>query len=143
MSPLATRPRPAPLQHGWTWATALTGVAVAALTLLVVVPATRPPSVVDGVTIVNPHAWSVEVSVTGREGDGWTGVGTVGREQTQTFEEVMDQGRSWIFRFSYGGVDGGELVVSRGQLERARWTITVPEVFSARMRAAGIEPSKR
>ncbi len=143
MSPLATRPRPAPLQHRWAWGTALAGIAVAALALVVVVPATRPPSFVDRVTIVNPHAWSIEVSMGGREGGGLIGVGTVGREQNQTFEEVMDQGPSWIFHFAYGGVDGGELVIGRAQLERARWTITVPEEFPARMRAAGVEPSKR
>ena len=74
--------------------------------------------------------------------DGLIGLATVGRERTRAVEEVIDQGPSWIFRFSYGGVDGGELAMSRAELERARWTITVPEEFAARMRAAGLGPSK-
>ncbi len=142
MSPVATRPRPAPLQNRGILGTVLIAVLAAAFALLVVVPATRPPSFVDRVTVVNPHPWSVEVAVTGEERDGVVGMASVGRERTKTVEDVLDQGRTWIFRFSYGGVDGGELVVSRSELERARWTVAVPEDFAARMRAAGMGTSK-
>ena len=54
MSPLATRPRPAPLERRRAWAMGIAGVAAAALGLLVAVPATRQPSFVDRVTIVTP-----------------------------------------------------------------------------------------
>ncbi|MDP9072220.1 MAG: hypothetical protein M3N68_13255 [Actinomycetota bacterium] len=143
MSPVATRPRPAPPQDKGDLATILIAAATAALALLVVVPATRLPSFVDRLTVVNPHAWSVEVDATGPGGDGVVGLATVGRERAQTVEEVMDQGREWIFRFSYGGANGGELVVSRAELERAGWRVTVPAEFPARMREAKMEPSKR
>ncbi len=143
MSPVATRPRPAPPQDKGDLATILVAAATAALALLVVVPATRLPSFVDRLTVVNPHAWSVEVDTTGPGDEGVVGLATVGRERAQTVEEVMDQGREWIFRFSYGGADGGELVASRAELERSGWRITVPEEFPARMREAKMEPSKR
>ena len=142
MSPVATRPRPAPLRNRGIFGTALVAAMAAAFAMLVVVPATRSPSFVDHVTVVNPHPWNVEVAVTGEGRDGVVGLTSVGRGQTRTVEDVLDQGRTWTFTFSYGGVDGGELVISRAELERARWTVTVPEEFAARMRAAGMGPSK-
>jgi hypothetical protein len=143
MSPVATRPPPAPPQNKGSLATILIAVVTGALVLLVVLPAIRPPVFVDRVTVVNPQPWSVEVDVRGEERDGVVGIASVGREQTQTVEDVLDQGRLWIFEFSYGGADGGELVIGRAQLERAGWKVTVPDEFASRMRAAGMGPSKR
>ena len=37
-------------------------------------------------------------------------------------------------------VDGGELVVSRADLEREAWKVSVPDEFEARIRAAGVVP---
>ncbi len=141
MSPVATRPRPAPSQSRRNLDVALAAAAMAALALLVIMPATRLPSFVDGVTIVNPHPWSVDVDVTGAPRDGAVGLGGVGPDRTQAFTEVIDQGATWIFTFAYAGANGGELSISRTELERARWTITVPDEFTARMRAAGMVPS--
>ena len=142
MSPVAIRPRPAPLRRKGDLGTVVIAAVVAALALLVVAPAIRAPAFVDRVTVVNPHPWRVEVDVTGSQRAGVVGLVSMGRERTQILEDVMDQGPSWVFRFSYGGVDGGALVVSRAALEQARWTITVPEEFAARMREAGMGPSK-
>jgi hypothetical protein len=55
---------------------------------------------------------------------------------------VIDQGEQWVFRFTYGGVDGGELVVPRTELEASGWKVTVPQQFAERMRAAGVGPSE-
>ena len=142
MSPVATRPPPAPPQNKGGLDTVVIAVLTTVFALLVVLPATRSPAFIDRVTVVNPQPWSVEVDVTGEERDGVVGIASVGREQSQTVEEVLDQGRSWVFRFSYGGADGGELVIARAQLERAGWKVTVPEEFAARMRAAGMGPSR-
>jgi hypothetical protein len=141
MSPVATRPRPAPSQSRRNLDMALIAAAVAVLALLVVMPATRLPSFVDRVTIVNPHPWSVHVDVTGDGRDGRVALAGVGPERTRTVTAVIDHGETWIFEFAYGGADGGELVVNRAELEDAGWRITVPEEFAARMRAAGMEPS--
>jgi hypothetical protein len=56
-------------------------------------------------------------------------------------EEVADQGREWVFRFSYGGVDAGELVLSRDRLARDGWNITVPSAVAERLRDAGVQES--
>ena len=141
MSPVATRPRPAPSQSRRNLDAALIAAAVAVLALVVVMPATRLPSFVDGVTIVNPHPWIVNVDVTRGGRDGTVGVGAVGAERTQNVSAVIDQGETWIFKVTYGGADAGELVVSRAELEEAGWRVTVPDEFAARMRAAGMEPA--
>ncbi len=143
MSPVATRSSPAPLRNRGIVATVLITVLAAALALLVVVPATRSPAFVDRITVVNPHPWSVEVAVAGEEGGAELPIASVGRERSHTVHDVLDQGRSWSFTFAYGGVDGGQLVISRSELERTGWTITVPEGFAARMRMAGMGPSKQ
>ena len=104
--------------------------------------ASRTPSYVDEVTVVNPHQWDVGVEVTGAQRDGWLGMGTVDRTASHGFAQVIDQGKHWVFRFSYAGVDGGELVVPRSELEASGWKVTVPEHFAERMRAAGVGASE-
>jgi hypothetical protein len=120
---------------------ALAGAAVLA-TLAFLLPASRTPSYVDEVTVANPHQWDVGVEVSGAERDGWLGMGTVDRTASHGFQQVIDQGQQWVFRFSYAGVDGGELVVPRSELEASGWKVTVPEQFAERMRAAGVGPSE-
>jgi hypothetical protein len=104
--------------------------------------ASRLPSYVDNVTVANPHQWDVGVEVAGAERDGWLGLGSVDRTASHEFQQVIDQGQQWVFRFSYAGVDGGELVVPRSELEASGWKVTVPEQFAERMRAAGVGPSE-
>ncbi|MDQ3575022.1 MAG: hypothetical protein M3404_08905, partial [Actinomycetota bacterium] len=119
----------------------IAGVAVVAV-LVLVSSGSRLPSYVDDVTVVNPHQWDVGVDVTGAERQGWLVLGTVDRGASHAFEHVIDQGEQWVFRFSYGGVDGGELVVPRADLESSGWKVSVPEQFAERMQAAGMSPSE-
>jgi hypothetical protein len=102
--------------------------------------ATHLPSFVREITLENPTVYQLEVEVSdGRSG--WLGLGAVAREGTQTFLDVIDQGDTWIFRFAYVGVQGGELRLSREELARSRWRVRVPEAVQARLAAAGLEPS--
>jgi hypothetical protein len=100
-------------------------------------PALRTPADVDEITIDNPHSWSVEITVTDRDRDGWVGIGGAGREREQTFQNVLDQGDTWTFRFAYAG-EYAETRLSRSQLERDNWHVTVPEEFATRLRSAGV-----
>ena len=120
---------------------ALAGAAVVAV-LALVSSGSRLPAYVDDITVVNPHQWDVGVEVTGAEREGWLVMGTVDRGASHDFEHVIDQGAQWVFRFTYGGVDGGELVVPRSELETSGWKVSVPEQFAQRMRAAGMSPSE-
>jgi hypothetical protein len=141
MTPILTRPRPAPPRsRGDVAAAVVAGVAGIAL-LLFVMPSLRLPSYVDAISVSNPHVWHVEIDVGRPDGSRWIGLGRVGREETQTFQSVIDPGDEWMFRFEYGGIGRGDVVVNRTELERAGWKLTVPEEFAERMRAAGESPS--
>jgi hypothetical protein len=97
-------------------------------------------SFVDEVTIVNNTAYSPNVDVTDGARDGWLGLATVGPESSSTVREVIDQGDVWIFRFDYVGMHAEELEVSRRDLERNEWRVSVPESFEDRLREMGIPP---
>lgn len=114
---------------------------VAAAILMGVQPLLDLPGRVDEVTIENPHAWNVNVEVTDGARRGWLGVGSLDRGTSQVFEELLDQGDQWVFRFHYAGQDGGGLALTRAELEQAGWKLTVPEGFAARMQEAGLPPS--
>lgn len=139
MSPVLTRPRPA------TSPVALGQMAVVALgAILLVVLGVRlvgdRPSFVSELTVVNPTVYKLNVDLEG-DGRGRLGLGTVRREQSWTFEQVIDQGATWVFRFSYGGVPGGELTMTRARLEAEGWQITVPADVGERLRLVGLRPS--
>ena len=141
MRPVITQPRPAPARRPGT-ALLLLGVAVVvALLALPLTSALDSPARVSRVTIDNPHQWAASVEVAGVGGKGWLGLGTVGRQARQGFEEILDQGSQWRFRFSYAGTQGGELTISRSELDGRGWVLTVPASFAERMRAAGLAPT--
>ncbi len=92
-------------------------------------------------TVENPLPYMINVDVTSAERDGWLDAGTVRRESRKTVEELADPGNQWVFRFSYGGVEAGELIVSRDQLAQDGWKITVPAEAAERLRRAGLRES--
>ena len=117
-------------------------VAVGAILLLVlgVRLSGDRPSFVSELTVVNPTVYKLNLELEG-DGQGRLELGTIRREQSWTFQEVIDQGSTWVFGFSYGGVPGGELAVTRAQLEADGWRITVPTHVGERLRLAGLRPS--
>lgn len=140
---VVSRPRPQPIPQAKRRDDLLyIALALALLGLVTLVaPALELPPVVPELTVENPHQWNVTVTVTGADRDASLAVGALERETTQTFLRTVDQGERWIFSFRYGGIDGGELVLSRTELEEAGWQIKVPDEFAARMRTASVSPS--
>ena len=141
MRPVTTQPRPAPARRTGTALLVLGAGVVVALLALALMSAVDSPDRVSRVTIDNPHEWAATVEVAALGSDDWLGLGTVGRQARQDFEEVLDQGGQWRFRFSYAGTQGGELTISRSELDGRDWTLTVPDSFPERMRAAGLAPT--
>jgi hypothetical protein len=121
----------------------LAGALVAAMLVgaAVTMEATRLPSFVPRLTMVNPTPYQVEVDVTGEDRDGWLSLGGLRRESTKSMYEVIDQGDSWIFRFGYGGQAGGETRLTGAQLRADRWHVRIPPEVGDRLRAAGMPPS--
>jgi len=134
-----TRPRPATSVVALGQMAVVAAVA-AALFLVAVAMMTDRPSFVSELTVVNPAVYKLNVDVSG-DGHGRLDLGAVRRETTSTYERVIDQGDTWVFRFSYGGVTGGEISVPRARLEADGWRVTVPGDIGERLRLAGLRPS--
>ena len=118
-------------------ATVAVVVALAVLATLL----SRGPSYVPRLTIDNPTLYQVQVHVLPPGENATLALGAPPREQIHTVEQVIDQGAAWEFRFSYGRHDAGSITVSRDQLERDGWRITVPPEVGERLREAGFTPS--
>lgn len=141
MASVLTRQPPRPSTGPAAIVALVMGAVTSAALAAVIMSSLRTPPRVAELTIENPHEWNVGVEVAGSRRDGWLGVGDLAQHSTQTFYEVIDQGEQWVFRFAYGGLDGGELVVDRARLEQHGWKLTVPQGFAERMGQAEMEPS--
>jgi hypothetical protein len=91
--------------------------------------------------VANPGVYHVNVEVADARRRAWLDLGTASRERTKSVEQVSDQGPRWVFRFSYGGIEAGEVVVARSELQAAGWKLTVPDEAIDRLRRAGLAPS--
>lgn len=141
MTRLDTRPYPPSVRRALPKIGLYACLAAALVLMLVGLSLLSLPSVVPKLTVVNPGAYQVHVEVSGSGKDGWLDLGAVERESTKTLEELIDQGHTWLFRFSYGGVPAGETVVVRSALKRDGWRITVPAEVTERLRQTGMAPS--
>ncbi len=140
MSPVLTRPRSSQSLPAVAAVVAWTTLVLSPL-LLVSGLTAGEPSFVPEVTVDNPLVYKVNVDVKPADGDGWSSLGTVRRETSKTVEQVVDQGPTWTFRFTYGGEPGGEMTVSRSELRTGGWRVTVPPEVGDRLRQAGLRPS--
>jgi hypothetical protein len=77
------------------------------------------------VRVDNQAGLPVQVDVAGPDG-GRLGLGEAGAQETTTFEEVADPGRTWTFLVSYGGQELVRQPVGRQELAGRDWTFQVP-----------------
>ncbi len=118
---------------------ATTGLAVAGVVVVVLfaVPRLDSPHLVDRLVVENLTGYDISIDVTDHRRRGWVALGTAQRSTTSTFEEIVDQGEEWIFRFSAQGKDGGEVQLSRQHLERDRWRMRLPAEVGERLEVDG------
>lgn len=109
------------------------GIAVGSLT--------REAAFVAQVTVENPTPYNLQVDLGASEEGRVLELGTVPRESSRSFEQVVDQGAQWVFRLSFGGKDVGEVVVPRRQLEEDGWRVAVPGSIGRDLAEAGHPPS--
>jgi hypothetical protein len=102
---------------------------------------TPSPAFVERITVVNPTVYHLEIDARGLGGKVSVTLGSIGRQQTKTYEGILDQGREWIFHFASGAADGGEISVARVQLVHDHWRLTIPDAVGRRLQAAGVLPS--
>lgn len=123
----------------------LLGAAVLALAAAVVLASVVTlgggRATVARLTYENPTDYALDVDVSSGPGDGWTSAGFVAQRSTGVAEEVPDQGDVWVFRFDSQGETGGELRLTRSELEAAGWTVRIPAEVGRRLAAAGAPPT--
>ena len=103
--------------------------------------ALRSPEVVDEVRIVNDTSYDIRVAVSGSDGR-TLGLGNAPRNDRLTVRSVLDQGDTWTFTFSYAGEQAAAVSLTSAELERAGWTIAVPEEAGDRLETAGFLPPR-
>lgn len=87
----------------------------------------RPPPRVDHVDIVNRSAQELEVSVAPSSGGAELGLAVALPQRTTRIEDVVDQGRDWVFRVATANCPPVEVRVARTRLVADGWRVTVPE----------------
>jgi hypothetical protein len=120
-----------------------TGVVIvaAAVLLTLLVDLSGRPKTVPHITFENPTAYALDIEVSPGTGTGWTSAGSVAQHATADVQEVVDQGDEWLFRFDSQGETGGQLRLSRTELEAAGWRVTIPPEVGQRLADAGAPPT--
>ena len=98
----------------------------------------RGPRFVSQVSFVNPSPYALDLQVAGADRDGWMLLGTVSPNTMSTVGGVVDQGDTWVFRVGFEGVDVADFSVSRSELVRSGWRVTIPAVVIARLQAQSV-----
>ena len=141
--PTAVRPetsKPAHHRLGIAVVAGVIGLAVV-IGLTSLVGQTSGPKTVARITFENPTAYALDIEVSSGAAGGWTSAGSVRQKSTAEVSEVIDQGDVWVFRFDSQGASGGELRLSRTELEASGWRVSVPPEVGARLTAAGAPPT--
>jgi hypothetical protein len=117
------------------------GVVVAMLLVLLVGSRlVSSPKHVQSITVRNDTAFVVRVATSNQLHGAETPLGVIGANATATFSGVADEGSTWFISTSSEGVDAGTVAMSRSDLARAHWTITIGPDVDAKFRAAGLTP---
>jgi hypothetical protein len=114
-------------------------VVVAAAALLAARHVLSSGSFVAGMEVENRSAYALELRLSGHERGGWMPVGTAQPNTVTTFEDVYDQGPTWVLEFAIGP-ERAAITVSRSDLRRAGWHVRVPEELIERLRRGRTSP---
>lgn len=113
----------------------------AAVALAYLVELSGGPATVPRLTFENPTVYALDIEVSSGPGEGWTSAGSIRQQSTADVREVIDQGDVWLFRFDSQGESGGELRLTRSDLEAAGWRVAIPAEVGTRLADAGAPPT--
>ena len=141
MPPTTAPPRPMMAVPNRKLSDVVLALLLAVPLLAVALVLAREPSHVSSVTIRNPAEYRLNVGLADEHGARALPLGAVDRGTYLTVDDVLEQGDTWVFTFSYGGVRATELRLSRDDLAATDWTVVVPDNAGGALEAAGLEPS--
>jgi len=113
------------------------GVIVGAL----IIPRLGLPPKVPPLTIDNPTRYTVLIEASNGSDPGWSPVAIVHAGHTDTETDLIDEGPSWLLRFTSQGIELTGYHVSRADLAAHGWRYTVPSDVAHRLEAQGAPPS--
>jgi hypothetical protein len=111
------------------------------LLLMLLLSACDNVSHVERVVLVNPTEYDLLVDARGADEASWLGLGIANRNAETVVQEVIDQGETWVFRFSYVGEELGDERIARSDLVRNRWRFEIPERYGQILKDKGYAPS--
>jgi hypothetical protein len=116
-------------------------IAVVCVALIVGLTALmRGPNFVHRLTVDNPTALPLEVSVAGPGSNGRLNIGSVGPRSRTAFEDVVDMGDDWEIRVVANGGAVATTTVTRAELVGDDWTFTIPATVRSELTRGGAIP---
>lgn len=116
---------------------AVAGAVGAIILLRFLVPLLEGPSRTD-LHVENRTDYDISIAASSPDRALWTPLGTVDAGEKTDFEGVIDQGDEWVFRFTTQGHDGGEVEMSRHDLEADDGKLVIPASVGATLRDDGV-----
>lgn len=115
----------------------ITGVAIAAIGMLLLVRATFGGGV-DHVTVRvdNQAALGLQVDMIDAAG-ATVGLGIAAPKTLTTFQELPDIGPSWTFAATYGGRQIHRVAMTKAELAARGWTVSIPAMATTELEGAG------
>ena len=141
--PTVVRPDPSTRTRrhlGIAVAAVVVGLA-AAIGLTFLVGLSSGPTTIPRIVFENPTVYALDIEVSSGAAGGWTSAGSVRQKSAAEVTEVIDQGDTWVFRFDSQGASGGELRLSRTELEASGWRVSIPVEVGTRLADAGAPPN--
>jgi hypothetical protein len=114
---------------------AIVGVMVVGIVLL------SGPARVGHLTVDNPTDYDLSIQLAPSTNGAWLPFAVVGQRSTREFQDVTDQGDTWVFHFRAQGQDGGDLMLTKADLQAAGWHITVPATVVTQLQQLGTPAS--
>jgi len=141
--PAITRPRsPVRAHHNVRVVGGVVALALAATVLLSFVAGlSTGPKTISRITFENPTVYALDIEVSPGTETGWTSAGSVRQQSTADVQEVIDQGDVWLFRFDSQGLSGGQLRLTRADLETSGWHVSIPVEVGTRLAEEGAPPT--
>jgi|SRR5579871_5594646 len=94
------------------------------------------PKTVSRVTFVNNSSYDIATSVADAPGSATMELGTAKAHSSTDFNDIVDQGNTWVFHFAGVGGDAGEVTIARADLARGQWRVVIPEAVVQHIAAA-------
>lgn len=98
------------------------------------------PDRVDQLTVHNETEYDLNIDLRSAPGASRLRLAPVSRGSSRTLRSVIDPGSTFVFEFSYGGVDAAPITLNRATLEENGWEVVIPGEIATPLRAAELSP---